>query len=100
MDIYSLTTEHLLTTIDQLTRERAELLVQDIRARRIAAVERYKEAQRLAAHIAEEKVRVKADRLLIKIEKDLIKSRTSLEAAELKLAAFDIGNFSLRKKKD
>lgn len=87
---------NLLHTISDLTREQAELLVTDIRARRIAAVEKYKEAERLKAFIAEEKLRAKANKLLIKIEKDLIKSRASLEAAEAKLAAFDQGDYTLR----
>lgn len=92
--------EQLLSTISTLSRESAEKLVTEIRARRIAAVEKYKEQLRQAAALEAEKQRVKANRLLAKIDKNLKKALDGLEAAEAQLSCFDIGDYtckSLRK---
>lgn len=86
----------LLSTMSTLSRESAEKLVNDIRARRIAAVERYKEQLRQAAALEAEKQRIKANRLLVKIERNLKKALDGLSAAEAQLGCLDIGDYTCR----
>lgn len=100
IDTAEAVSEPLLSTITTLSRESAEKLVVEIRARRIAAVEQYKEQLRQAAALAEEKERIKANRLLVKIEKNLSKCRIALELAEAQLKCFDIGDYTCRSLKD
>lgn len=86
----------LLESVNQISREDAELLVCQIRERRIVAVERYKEALRLAAELAAAKQQAKALKLLTKIGVQLTKSGQALDKAEAQLRAFDIGDYTLR----
>lgn len=88
--------EQLLSTISTLSRESAEKLVTEIRARRIAAVEKYKEQLRQAAALETEKQRIKANRLLVKIERNLKKALDGLSTAEAQLGCLDIGDYTCR----